>query len=130
MSFLIAIVVSYTGKSTKSDPFFYLRVFFGLFAPWSIPLIVALFVYLYKDTISKIKQLLKNPSLLLLTTGFFVVLFTLSIPKSKNTKLSTLFTSICLNYSSIHFYQGYPFNNYFQSILFHYSKVGIKLFFL
>ncbi len=40
--FFDRITVSYTGKSTQSDPFFYIRVFFGLFAPWSIPLAVTI----------------------------------------------------------------------------------------
>ncbi len=61
--FFDRIVVSYTGKSTKSDPFFYLRVFFGLFAPWSILLTVALSIHLYIDGISKIKKLFSKSTL-------------------------------------------------------------------
>jgi|GEM_PF-4603603 len=81
--FFDRITISYTGSSTKSDPLFYPRVFLGLFAPWSIPLIVALFVNGYKNGLESIKGLPKNLPLLLIISGFFVVMVTLSIPKSK-----------------------------------------------
>ncbi len=81
--FFDRITISYTGKATKNDPLFYVRVFFGLFAPWSIPLLVSVIILGYKNTLEKIKSISKNLPLLLVVTGFFVVLVTLSIPKSK-----------------------------------------------
>ncbi len=81
--FFDRITISYTGKSTKSDPFFYVRVFFGLFAPWSILLLVALGVEYSRNGLSRVKKAFESLPLAVILTGFFVVLITLSIPKSK-----------------------------------------------
>lgn len=67
----------------KNSPFFYLKVFFGNFAPWSILLLVLALLYL-KRFWGTIRETLKsNRELLLVLTAFFVVFVTLSIPKSK-----------------------------------------------
>ncbi len=81
--FFDRITISYTGKATKSDPLFYIRVFFGLFAPWSIPLVVSLAILAKEKGIRPLFAIKNNLPLLLVVTGFFVVLVTLSIPKSK-----------------------------------------------
>jgi len=67
----------------KNGPFFYIKAFFGNFAPWSV-LLAALGLYYLKRYWGSIRsELASNRELLLILTAFFVVLFTLSIPKSK-----------------------------------------------
>ena len=67
----------------RNGPFFYVKVFFGNFAPWSILLLPLAAFHLKKHWGTLWRDLRANPSLLLILTGFFVVFVTLSIPKSK-----------------------------------------------
>ena len=67
----------------KNGPFFYVRVFFGNFAPWSVLLAPLGLAALWHYRSDWWRRLLDNRSLLLVLSAFFVVFVTLSIPKSK-----------------------------------------------
>ncbi|WP_294958725.1 glycosyltransferase family 39 protein [Sulfurovum sp.] len=78
--FFDRITQSVTGKN---GPFFYIGVYFGNYAPWSIPLVGMGVVALWRHKSNLWRSLTQNMPLLFALTGFFVVFFTLSIPKSK-----------------------------------------------
>ena len=71
---------SYTGNK---GPFFYVGVYFGNFAPWSVLLAAMGAASLWRYRLQSWNLLRENRALLLVLTGFFVVFVTLSIPKSK-----------------------------------------------
>ena len=71
---------SYTGRK---GPFFYVGVYFGNFAPWSVPLAAMGVAALWKYRQESWRLLRANRPLLLVVSAFFVVFITLSIPKSK-----------------------------------------------
>lgn len=78
--FFDRITQSVTGKK---GPFFYVGVYFGNYAPWSVLLAGIGAVALWKYRGALWRSLMQNLQLLFILTGFFVVFFTLSIPKSK-----------------------------------------------
>ena len=73
------------GKSLtgRKGPFFYVGVYFGNYAPWSVLLAAMGGMALWKYRSRSWKLLKENRALLAVLTAFLVVFVTLSIPKSK-----------------------------------------------
>jgi 4-amino-4-deoxy-L-arabinose transferase-like glycosyltransferase len=71
---------SYTGRK---GPLFYVGVYFGNYAPWSILLAAMGAAALWRYRLESWRLLRENRALLLVLTAFAVVFVTLSIPKSK-----------------------------------------------
>ncbi len=72
-----------TNVTGKNSPLFYVKIYLGNFAPWSVVFITLSIVYFKKFRGEIWQKLFQNKSLLLVLTAFLVVLITLSIPKSK-----------------------------------------------